>query len=246
MEMNGVQLCARFSLATNRLRYCGPEDADSILYQTVVKATDTGAARTALEKFEALLPYLEAIARKHGLDPFDRDVVEAYWVGNELLEGFTKDEFRAILGQFTDRGLPRSVAERLGGSLPPRPIPHHAFHVTFVGVGAVSGKVSTTIDNMERCRPSCGRVVEVSGTDVTLEKPSLALADGRLVIGPPQLHRTTIDPNVIPEVCAGDTLALHWGWPALLLDSTQRSNLEKYTYRALEAANSTFRMLRLL
>src|SRR3989304_5557246 len=86
MEMNGVQLCARFSLATTRLRYCGPEDADSILYQTVVKATDTGAARTALEKFEALLPYLEAIARKHGLDPFDRDVVEAYWVGNELLE----------------------------------------------------------------------------------------------------------------------------------------------------------------
>ncbi len=246
MAMNGIQLCARFSLATNRLRYCGPSDADGLLYRTIVDGVELEKSRAALERFEALGPYIRTIAEKHGLEPFDYEVVEAYWIGNKLLDGFTRDEFRGILSAFVRRGIPRPVAERLSASLPPRPLPHHAFHVTFVGVGAVSGKVPTTFENMEMCRPSWGRVIEIEDRFVTVERPALAVDDGRLHIGTPVIERREIDPRVVQEVAVGDTLAFHWGWAATVLEPEQRQRLEEYTGAALDASSAALRSLGLL
>jgi len=124
--MQGVQLAARFSIATNRLKYCGPADAEPALYRTIVEGKDLEASRKALLRFEALEPYLAAIAAKHGLDPLDRDVVEAYWIGNELLEAFTREDFRLLLEHLSRRGLPRFMADRLTEHLPERPIPDEA------------------------------------------------------------------------------------------------------------------------
>ena len=246
MAMNGVQLCARFSLATNRLRYCGPSDADALLYRTIVDGAEFERSRAALERFEALGPYLRAIAEKHGLEPFDYEVVEAYWIGNKLLDGFTREEFRGILSAFVRRGLPQSVAERLSASLPPHPLPHHAFHVTFVGVGAVSGKVLTTFENMEMCRPSWGRVIEIGDRLVTVERPVMAVDDGRLQVGAPVVERREIDPRVVREVAVGDTLAFHWGWAAMVLEPGQSQRLEEYTGAALETSSAALRGLGIL
>ena len=76
--MDGVQLGARFSIATNRLQYCGPADAEPLLYQAIASGERLDAARRSLMRFEALMPYLEAIGAKHGKDPFDLAVVEPY------------------------------------------------------------------------------------------------------------------------------------------------------------------------
>lgn len=243
--MKGVQLCARFSIATNRLKYCGPEAADRSLYRSIVEGTDLDASANALLQFEALEPYLSAIARKHGRDPLDYGVVEAYWIGNEFLEDFTREDFRRILDAFRKRGLPRKAAERLEAHLPPHPLPHHAFHVTFVGVGAVSGKVATTLENMEKCRPSWGRVVRIEGGKLEIEKPSLTLDDG-LRIGPPGRATYEGDPRILPGLKAGDVVALHWGWPALVLEPAQVARLEEYTRRALADSNRALGALGLL
>lgn len=245
MAMNGVQLCARFSLATNRLRYCGPSDADALLYRTIVDGAELEQSRAALERFEALGPYLRAIAEKHGLKPFDYEVVEAYWIGNKLLDGFTREEFRGILSAFVRRGIPRPVAERLSASLPPHPFPHHAFHVTFVGVGAVSGKVPTSFENMEMCRPSWGRVIEIGNRFVVVARPVLAVRDGRLHLGTPVIERREVDPRVVPEFAVGDTLAFHWGWAATVLEPEQHQRLEAYTRAAFEASSQALRGLTL-
>ena len=101
--MNGIQLGARFSLATNRLRYCGPADAEAHFLRTISEGTDSEATADALSQFEALSPYLRAIAAKHGRDPFDFDVVEAYWIGNDLLDSFTREDFRAILAELDEQ-----------------------------------------------------------------------------------------------------------------------------------------------
>ncbi|HLE46153.1 MAG TPA: DUF6390 family protein [Thermoplasmata archaeon] len=230
--MKGVQLCARFSIATNRLRYCGPEAADRSLYRSIVDGADLDASADALLKFEALEPYLGAIADKHGLDPLDFEVVEAYWIGNRLLEGFTREDFRGILDGFRKRGLPRKAAERLEAHLPENPLPHHAFHVTFVGVGAVTGKVATTVENMEKCRPAWARVTRVDGGALEVEKPSLTI-DGGIRLGPAGPARYEFDPRILPGVKAGDTVGLHWGWPALVLEPDQATRLAAYTVRAL-------------
>ena len=197
-----------------------------------------------LSGFEALMPYLEAIAAKHGLKPFDREVVEAYWIGNPLLEAFDREDFLRLLEALTLRGLPRSISRRLGEHLPPHPWPHHLFHVAFVGVGTVTGHVPTNLANMEACRPAWADVVQVHGTNLRVRGPALALEGEKVVWGPPVERDLVYDPRVIPDAAPGDTVAVHWGWPAVRLPPLQRAALERYSRRALDEANAVLPGLR--
>ncbi len=245
--MDGVALGARFSLATNRLSFCGPADAEPRLYRAITEGTGLAEARRSLERFEALLPYLEAIGRFHGLDTFDRRVVEAYWVGNELLDPFGPKEFARLLEALVERGLPRSVSRRLTERLPSRPIPFHAFHVAFVGVGSVTGHVPTTLPNMEACRPSWARVERRGDSSLTVSSPSLiATGGGRIGLGPETTAERPYDPRVLPAIAEGDWVAVHWGWPALQLEGPQRASLERYTREAIDAANEALPALGVL
>lgn len=244
--MDGVALCARFSIATNRLRFCGPADAEPTLYRAITEGRELEQARQALARFEALHPYLEAIASKHGLDPFDERVVEAYWIGNELLDAFDRADFAALLRALARRGLPRATADRLEAHLPREPLPHHAFHVSFVGVGEVTGHVPTTLANIEACRPALAEVLRVDDDWLEVDRPSLTVADGRLVFGPGAVHRVRFDARILPTVRAGDPVALHWGHPALVLSPGRATALRSYTERSLAAANEALPALRAL
>jgi uncharacterized protein DUF6390 len=237
--MDGVALCARFSIATNRLQYCGPSDAAPALYRAITRGDGLAEARKALSQFEALLPYLEAIGARHGLDPFDRRVVEAYWLGNSLLDPFSPAEFRGLLAALARRGLPESVARTLAEHLPARPIPHHMFHVAFVGVGAVTGHVETTLATMESCRPARSRVLGIEPGRLRLSRSTLRWTEGRLALGAPIEQEVVYDPEVLPEVRVGSSVALHWGWPALVLSPGEEEALERYSQLALEEANSS-------
>ncbi len=238
--MDGVPLCARFSIATNRLQYCGPDGADSLLYRAITERGDTAEAREALRRFEALAPYLELIGENHGLDPFDLRVVEAYWIGNELLDSFDRSDFARLLDRLVHRGLPRSLARRLTEHLPTHPIPHHAFHVGFVGVGNVTGHVATTLANIEACRPSWGEVRGLGDRSLTLSAPSLAWEAGRMRLGPARTVVLPYDAKVIPRVTRGDTVAFHWSTPALRLDPDEGAQLRRYTELSLAAASEAF------
>lgn len=240
-ESEGVRLGARFSLATNRLRYCGPSDAEPHLYRSITEATDLEEAQDALSRFEALYPYLEAIARRHHLEPFDERVVEAYWIGNSLLDGFGPDDFRGILDGLVRRGLPGFVARELVGSLPANPLPHHAFHVAFVGVGAVTGHVTTTLATMEACRPGWGTVETIGPSRLTLRSPRLELRAEGLALGAEGSREVGYDPKMLPGLSPGDVVAVHWDGAALRLDDERRRNLAGYTARALSEANVALR-----
>ena len=244
--MDGVPLCARFSIATNRLQYCGPRDAEPALYRAITENTGFDRAREALRRFEALNPYLEAIAEKHGLDPFDASVVEAYWIGNELLDAFDRADFPHLLDSLVHRGLPRSTARRLSEHLPEHPIPHHAFHVAFVGVGEVTGHVETTVRNMEACRPAWARVLAREETSVRVRGPVLALAEGKLTLDAEEERTLPYDPAILPGLRVGETLGIHWSHPALTLTSQQTDALARYTQCSLSAANEALPRLRAL
>jgi hypothetical protein len=235
--MDGVALCARFSIATNRLAYCGPADAEPALYDAIVTGRGSDRARAALSRFEALMPYLEAIGTAHGRDPFDREVVEAYWIGNRLLDGVDRRGFLALLEALTRRGLPPSVARRLAEHLPPHPLAHHAFHVSYVGVGAVTGHVPTTVPNVESCRPAGATVVAVRNGELDVAGPTVRAAGPRLELGGTSVRTVRYDPKVLDDVRVGSRLAVHWSWPALRLDDRSAGELDRWTARALETAN---------
>jgi len=235
--MDGVALCARFSIATNRLAYCGPDDAEPALYQAIVTGEGSPRAREALSRFEALMPYLEAIGAAHGRDPFDREVVEAYWIGNRLLEGVDRPRFLQLLEALTRRGLPPSVARRLAAHLPSAPLAHHAFHVSFVGVGAVTGHVPTTVPNIEACRPALAEVTGVHERELELTGPTVRARGPRIELGGAERRSVRYDAKVVPRVGVGSRLAVHWSWPALVLDDAEARELERWTARSLAAAN---------
>ena len=235
--MDGASLAARFSLATNRLQYCGPSDAEPVLYDAIVRGRGLAEAREKLLGFEALAPYLELLGRHHGLDPFDERVVEAYWIGHDLLEGFRPAEFAELFEAFRRRGLPRSIARRLEEHLPEDAIPHHAFHVSYVGVGTVTGHVPTTLENIEACRPALREVREVGGGRLQLRGPRAVMGGGSLALGPPVEEERAYDPLVLPEVAPGDYVVGHWGWPALVLSDRQRAALVRSTDRAWASAS---------
>lgn len=237
-SMNGVQLGARFSIATNRLKFCGPSDAEPALYRAITEGRDLEPAARSLSRFEALFPYLEAIASKSGRKPLDFEVVEAYWIGNSLLDTFDRADFVHLLGALSKKGLPRFVARELESRLPDHPIPHHVFHVAFVGVGAVTGHVKTTLPNMEACRPAGADVLEVRDDRLQMEHPSLEVRDGKLTLGGRTVESLMYDPRALPDLHVKDHVALHWGWPAAQLSSEQARRLEHYTRRSLDQANA--------
>ena len=235
--MDGIALCARFSIATNRLQYCGPADAEPALYEAIVTGRGSPRAREALSRFEALMPYLEAIGAANGRDPFDREVVEAYWIGNGLLEAVDRSRFGVLLTALGRRGLPPSIARRLQQHLPERPIAHHVFHVAYVGVGAVTGHVPTTIENIEACRPAAAEVVAVHDRSLEVLGPRVEAAGAGLALAGRHRRSLAFDPRALGPVEAGQPLAVHWSWPALALGPAEARALAEWTDRSLAVAN---------
>ncbi len=236
--MDGFELAARFSIVTNRRSFCGPADAEPTLYRAITESTGQVEVEGMLSRFEALYPYLEAIARKHGLRPFDREVVEAYWIGNPRLDAFDRADFGRILDALVRRGLPGFVARELAAALPDRPIPHHLFHVGFVGVGAVTGHVPTTLANMESCRPAAAEVTAIGPDRLEVRGPVLTMRDGALALGGDRDRSVTYEPRAFPGLAVGDAIAVHWDWAAVRLTPEMHRRLNEYTDRALGAIRS--------
>ncbi len=238
---DGVALCARFGLATNRLHYCGPADAEPALIEAVRIGRSNPAARRSLTEFEALMPYLEVIGAAHDLDPFDPEVVEAYWIGNDRLRSLGRPEFFDLLERLRARGMPRSLADSLRARAPERPILTHMFHVAYVGVGNVTGHVPTNLANMEACRISWGRIVSIEGESIRVRGPALARGTNGLHLGPETERVLRFDAAMLPDLEVGATVGVHWGLPGIRLSPEQRDRLEAWTVRSLAAVRAAGR-----
>lgn len=234
---DGVCLCARYALPTTQRRFCGPFAAPDVLWNLLLAGEGREQAIKALQTFEALYPYLDLIADVKGRQPFDAEVVESYWIGNEMLEGRWRDVYPHVLRRLAGRGLPRSFASRLRENLPSDPIPHHTFHVLFVGVGAVTGHVPTTIANMDRCRISWGVVEGIGEGRLQVKGPVLEWVDDAFQLESEHTMEVQREPMILPNVAQGDVVAIHWETAVDRLNGPRLNDLRKYTRRALKSAN---------
>lgn len=235
---DGVRLCARYALPTTERRFCGSDRAPEALRALVASGRGRDVAERELRAFEALFPYLETIAAASGTEPFDPEVVEAYWIGNGLLDRDWQEPYRDLLRKLAGRGLPPSVVARLDANLPAGAAPHHTFHVLFVGVGAVTGHVPTTVRNMDRCRTSWGTVEGIADGRLTLRRFPLLEDSDSLRLGSESTIDVAWNPNLLPDVDRGDTVAVHWETAIDRLDEGQRREIARRTNQILDAVNA--------
>ena len=269
--MKGIELALRFSYMPNALQYCGPKVAHSNFLKYISNSSNTktfnpkdkeklkGKIKNNLKNFEALYPYLSAIAKKSKKDYSDYKVVEAYWIGNKILEKFNKKDMAKIIFELGKKGLPKIIAKKTIENLKEGFVPHHNFNVGFVGVGQVSGSVPTTLKNMNNCMILPAKILKIekslkNNDDNKKEENNLIVSrvllereNGKYKLTKNDMnnkknntHKIKVKflPNLFKKIKVGDTVAIHWNFAAKILTNKEEKNLLKYTNQILETINS--------
>jgi hypothetical protein len=194
-----------------------------------------------LRRFTGALPYLQLIARANRIvDAFDPRVVEAYWLGNELLDRVEVRQLYEALQERFSKHLQGRTRDLVLGKAPAGARPHHSFHV--LDVHSRVGELEHSLDTLDNCRVSWGRVAEVDGLELVVERPTLVLSLGKLALSSPRQKRATrqIEGHGFADAAApGDWVSMHWGWVCEVITERERSNLERYTRYHLAIANQT-------
>ena len=244
MVIDGAQLFVRYAYPPNSRGSCGPPDSDALLHYGQSGVTDQGLRELA-RGFAGAWPYLELIAGSHGIpDPLDARVVEAYWVGNSLLDsvGITnignsmEDRFRARTG----RQFPHLVEGVLAGG-----VPHHSFHVfeiyPWLGLLRDERRHATALNVLDRCRirwgAGAGDHRRRGRGAVPAPGVGRHVAGGRRTRGGVRQVRRQRS-GFRGGLAVGDVVSLHWDWVCDRLTPQQLQQLKHFTARHLRIANS--------
>jgi hypothetical protein len=224
----------------NRLGYCGGDDNRALYDYAVASTVDRGLAEL-LGRFSGAIPYLRLIARTTGIgDPLDPRVVEAYWIGNDLLWQVEARQLYDHLAERFARQLQGRARELVLGKAPAGARPHHSFHV--FDVYTRTGDAAHTLATMDNCRVSWGKVVRIEGASILVQRQPLELQAGNLGLGAARRERVArqLDGRGFADAAApGDWVSLHWGWVCERITDMEQRQLERFTRLHLQLASST-------
>ena len=238
----GPLLFARYAYPPNALGYCGADETRTLLEYGDARVSDPGLAELA-RTFEGAWPYLTLIADANRIaDPLDPRVVEAYWVGNHLLDRITpetlarhvEDRFRGRIGRTWQRVLDAVAAGA---------VPHHSFHVfaVYPWLGLLrTGTVDEPLHVLDRCRTTPALVESVDGdTARVLLRP--LLWDGRTLDLGGYVTRDVRWRDdglaLVGGLRRGDWVSLHWDFACDRLSPEAAAALDRATRRVLGAVN---------
>lgn len=242
----GLLKCARYAFAPNSLHYCGPEKQRDLRAYVESGAVDPGL-KNIIHGFDTLYSYLKLIAGENRIcDPFDRRVVEAYWLGNRLLN---RAKFRPFARHLTEElALKKKMPpEKLSGLLNKLDwaVPQHTFHVLNVFIRTGHHAIGYTLSTMDACRISWGQVVQSSSASRRIKVKSqsdsyviksrpLIYQNGKLMLGE-EVVKTVVGIGNTLQI--GDWVTLHWGVICEKITREELQNLKYYTNLALLLAN---------
>lgn len=207
----GLRRFIGFALAPNERGFCGP--ADHALLRDHLRDGSGGTELARLARaFSGPLPYLQVIADAAGIaDPFDPQVVGAYWLGGDLLDAVDPQVCAAaLLTAFA--GQPTVDPRRIEATRDAA-VPSHAYHVlvTYPWIDLVAAGRPQALQPLDDCRVRWGEVVAVADDAVEVSVQPLEVSEGRLALGAARvdLVRPVQRPDA-PSLAVGDVVALHW------------------------------------
>jgi len=233
-EVNALKRASIYSLPPNELGYCGPNGSWHAFMKLQENPNEENAAkaRELLHGFYALQPYLELIAEANNLKPFDEEVIEAYWLGNKVLESVEHKKIRETILSFKQHGLPARICKKKAEELPAEMLPHHSMHVLYINF--ISQKVAPVVENLSECLVHKASVLKNSGKEISVNCTGLVLEGKNLRLE--ENVRQVKNPFGLGAE-AGARISVHWGNAIELLSEKQVQNLEKYTRKTIEAVN---------
>jgi len=237
---DGLGLFAKYAFMPNFLGYCGGPVSAGVL-EACAEPEALPELNGWARQFEGAYPYLALIAAANRFaDPLDYRVVEAYWLGNELLAGVRLAPwYDSLRERFAPRLSPKAL-DLILGKVPEGAAPFHAFHV--LELCRRTGALAESLDTLDQCRISWGRVLSVTDRDVEVAVQPLAFIQGRLSLAPEQARRVARKiqgRGFVEEARPGGWVSIHWNWACDRLTERQLSNLRRHTLRHLALANQT-------
>jgi hypothetical protein len=237
----GPLLFARYAYPPNALGLCGADESRTLLEYGSAGASDEGLAELA-RVFEGAWPYLTLIAGANGIaDPLDSRVVQAYWVGNTLLDRVSP---RSLADHVEERfkGRVGRSWERIVDAVAAGAVPHHTFHVfaVYPWLGLLrTGSVEQPLGVLDKCRTAPGLVERVGEETVTVLAPSLQWDGRALSLGPWERRTARFGDGGLAFVSPrpGDWVSLHWDFVCDRLTTAQAASLHRANERAIRAVN---------
>jgi uncharacterized protein DUF6390 len=240
-ESRGPEMFARYAYAPNALGFCGPPLGATLRDGSVEDV------RRAVTQFSGAWPYLKVLAKMTGIhDPLDYRLVESYWLGGGVGADLDADEFFDALlaiigpqaGHYWSHLTPELAGEAAG---------NHCFHVfgvypwtRFLGGGGRQNSAEQPLGVLDNCRITWGTVCSRDEDSIEVMCQQLAWDGQALTLSEPSARRLDVwadGYSAMPDVAAGDEVAIHWGRLCGRLQSGQIQALADSTTRQLHATN---------
>jgi hypothetical protein len=244
MTTDGLLRCSRYAFGPNRLHYCGP-DANQELFSYIDHEVADPGLEHILKEFKTMFPYLRLIADANAIrDAFDERVVEAYWIGNGLLDHVRTSVFYRHLHdeQQLHKRIGNDALQLLGKKVVAGAVPHHSFHVLDVWQRTGHLEREHTLESMDSCRISWGTVLDVDGPFINVETEPLILKDGKLALGQAikkRIVRSLGAEHDIESLKPRQIITIHWGVPCEVITKLQAAELKRRTLDHIRLANET-------
>jgi hypothetical protein len=236
MDTKALQLASRFALPPNSLGYCGKGTAPAKFIECAINGNCDGVEEE-LEKFIVLNPYLKTLRQISKNPIFNIQDVEAYWLGNDILNKAKKEDYLVLLKYFHKQGVPDFFVEELRAKLPEKFIPFHLFQVLHVGVGKASGAVPFNLESINNCAIRAGKVLEIDARWLMLDVRYLKIEKNRYGLDN-RREKFEYRKDLVKGLRIGDTVAVHWRQVVKKLTLREQKNLEFWTKEALKSVRT--------
>lgn len=230
--MNGLKLAALYGFYPYKFGFCGPEEKSTkktlLDYLSGKKITER-KVRKILKNFKAAYSYYKLIANSNKIkDPFNKEVVKAYWIGNKLLDKVKINDLRQMVAEdFSKPGLlPKETALEKAQGIPKNSKAHHSFHVLIIG--SVTRKVVLEGKLLDFCRIGWGKVINTKKDKIRVKYQPL-VGKKKLVLGELVEKEIIWDKVFAPKIKIGDWITFHWNHLNEKIEREDKENLKKYT-----------------